>query len=228
MDKTDYKAERKKIEEQMREMHSTADTNLNIKKHLAITTELPDISTVVLYDYDKDVITTYENSKKVVESIVDLYLGDVISIKDLPYIKTKIEEDARLYGSLMFISEMTKRNYIQQMKDIDNGTNVVKMHEIVNQTVVQMRENVKMMNVQKEDIVKFYKGLRKEIGLPDDIRGIINDKGFDTSVQITNKKTHNDNDMPITSNSDDSGVILDNRQLAEILAKRREKNKEEK
>jgi hypothetical protein len=38
------------------------------------------------------------------------------------------------------------------------------MHEVVNQTVGQIRENAKFLSGQKTELEKFYKTLRKDLG----------------------------------------------------------------
>jgi hypothetical protein len=39
------------------------------------------------------------------------------------------------------------------------------MHEVVNQTIGQIRENSKFSSTQRTELEKFYKGLRKDLGL---------------------------------------------------------------
>lgn len=174
----DFKTERKRIEAEMRAMKENANTDLDIAKHVVKPLALPELNPVEIHDYDQDIIDCYDKSEQTVNSIVDLYLNDLPELKTLPYIKNRIESDIRTFGNVVFISEMTKRNYINQMKEIDNGTNTMKMHEIVNQTTNQMRENIKLENEQKNILVNFYRDLRKELGMDEHLTSIVKDRGI--------------------------------------------------
>ena len=59
---------------------------------------------------------------------------------------------------------MTRKNLLSQMRQVDNGDNSARMHEVVNQTVGQIRENAKFLSGQKSELEKFYKTLRKDLG----------------------------------------------------------------
>jgi hypothetical protein len=100
----------------------------------------------------------------VLEPLVDLYLGDVPKLKEHPYIKSKMKEDAMVYAEAIFLTKMTRKNLLTQMRQVDNGDNSARMHEVVNQTVGQIRENAKFLSGQKTELEKFYKTLRKDLG----------------------------------------------------------------
>jgi hypothetical protein len=100
----------------------------------------------------------------VLEPLVDLYLGDVPKLKDHPYIKSKKKEDAMVYAEAIFLTKMSRKNLLSQMRQVDNGDNSARMHEVVNQTVGQIRENAKFLSGQKSELEKFYKTLRKDLG----------------------------------------------------------------
>ena len=100
----------------------------------------------------------------VLETLVDLYLGDVPKLKEHPYIKTKMKEDAMVYAEALFLTKMTRKNFLTQMRQVDNGDSSARMHEVVNQTIGQIRENAKFLSGQKTELEKFYKTLRKDLG----------------------------------------------------------------
>ena len=100
----------------------------------------------------------------VLESLVDLYLGDVPQLKEHPYIKNKMKEDAVVYAEGIFLTKMTRKNFLSQLRQVDNGDNSARMHEVVNQTIGQIRENAKFLSGQKTELEKFYKTLRKDLG----------------------------------------------------------------
>jgi hypothetical protein len=105
-----------------------------------------------------------QQSMQVLESLVDLYLSDVPQLKEHSYIKTKMREDALVYAESIFLSKMTRKNFLSQLRQIDNGDNSARMHEVVNQTIGQIRENGKFLSNQRTELEKFYKTLRKDLG----------------------------------------------------------------
>lgn len=75
-----------------------------------------------------------------------------------------MKEDAMVYAEAIFLTKMTRKNLLTQMRQVDNGDNSARMHEVVNQTVGQIRENAKFLSGQKTELEKFYKTLRKDLG----------------------------------------------------------------
>ncbi len=49
------------------------------------------------------------------------------------------------------------------MKQVDNGDNSARMHEVINQTISQIRENSKYASGQRTDLEKFYKDFRNDM-----------------------------------------------------------------
>src|SRR5690606_20114513 len=98
-----------------------------ISSHLAKIGDLPDLGQIELYDYDADLTVAIEKSNDVIESLVDLYLGEYGDIKSHPYIKNKMKEDAVVYAETIFLSKMTRKNFLTQLKQIDNGENAARM-----------------------------------------------------------------------------------------------------
>ncbi len=135
----------------------------DISEHLANIDDLPNLGNIEIYDYDSDMTVVSQKGLEILESLVDLYLGDFPDLKSHPYIKNKIKEDAMVYAEILFLQKMTRRNFITQLKQVDNGDNSARMHEVVNQTVSQIRENSKFASSQKTDLEKFYKDFRSDI-----------------------------------------------------------------
>jgi hypothetical protein len=50
------------------------------------------------------------------------------------------------------------------MRQVDNGDSSARMHEVVNQTIGQIRENAKFLLGQKTKLEEFWKNLRKDMG----------------------------------------------------------------
>ena len=89
------------------------------------------------------------------------------------------------------------------------------MHEVVNQTIGQIRENAKFSSGQRTELEKFYKTLRKDLGLND----------------IENPEVIKaQNDSIVEKTEADDSFIMDNRKLNDLIksamiSKENDKNK---
>ena len=163
----------------------------DISKHLAKMEDLPDLGNIEIYDYDSDVDEVMDRGSDVLESLVDLYLGDVPEIKEHPYIKNKRNEDALVYAETLFLQKMTRRNFLSQLKQVDSGDNSARMHEVINQTISQIRENSKFASTQRNELEKFYKQFRLDLNDVSPKLGSSSVKDDDDGV-ITDTKKIND------------------------------------
>ena len=155
--------ERNRIKDEFEQIQSES-MDFDISNHLARPEDLPDLGEIEIYDYDSDLTVASQQSMDVLESLVDLYLGDVPKLKEHPYISNKMKEDATVYAEAIFLSRMTRKNFLNQLRQVDNGDNSARMHEVVNQTIGQIRENAKFLSGQRTELEKFYKTLRKDLG----------------------------------------------------------------
>jgi len=194
--------ERNRLQDEFDQIQSE-NGEFDISKHLAKPEDLPDLGEIEIYDYDADLTVSSQQSIDVLESLVDLYLSDVPQLKEHPYIRNKMKEDAMVYAESIFLSKMTRKNFLSQLRQIDNGDNSARMHEVVNQTIGQIRENAKFSSTQRTELEKFYKGLRKDLGLNDDIES--------PDVQkATQQASDNKPD-------DEMGDVMDNRKLNDMI-----------
>jgi hypothetical protein len=161
MSKTDK--ERNRLQDEFDQIQSE-NNEFDISKHLATTEFLPDLGEIEMYDYNSDITVSSQQSMEVLESLVDLYLSDVPQLKEHPYIKNKMREDASVYAEAIFLSKMTRKNFLSQLRQVDNSDNSARMHEVINQTIGQIRENGKFLSAQRTELEKFYKNLRKDMG----------------------------------------------------------------
>jgi hypothetical protein len=195
MSKTDK--ERNRIQDEFDEIQSE-NGEFDLSKHLARPEDLPDLGEIEIYDYDADLTVASQQSMDVLESLVDLYLGDVPQLKQHPYIKNKMKEDATVYAEGIFLTKMTRKNFLSQLRQVDNGDNSARMHEVVNQTIGQIRENAKFLSGQKTELEKFYKTLRKDLGY--------------NEIEPESTKTDDGDDV-----ISDDGDITDNRKLNDMI-----------
>lgn len=160
--------------------------DIDINKYLATTDDLPDLGDIEIYNYNKDIVDSKTKADTVLTALADLYLGDDPNILKHPYIKLKMEEDANIYAETIFLQKMSKKNYISQLKQIDNGDNSARMHEVVNQSANQIRENIKFTTTLKTDMESFYKTLRKDLGMTE-LSEVNEDKIAETSEDKPDK-----------------------------------------
>lgn len=196
--------ERIRIQDEFDEIQSE-NGEFDISKHLARPEDLPDLGEIEIYDYDSDMTVASQQSMEVLESLIDLYLSDVPQLKEHPYIRNKMREDAKVYAETIFLSKMTRKNFLSQLRQVDNGDNSARMHEVVNQTIGQIRENSKFSSTQRTELEKFYKGLRKDLGL--------NEIENPEVIKAQNIASEEASANSIGGN----GEIMDNRKLNDLI-----------
>lgn len=192
--------ERNRLQDEFDQIQSE-NSEFDISKHLAKPEDLPDLGEIQIYDYDSDMTVSNQQSMGVLESLVDLYLSDVPQLKEHPYIKNKMKEDAQVYAEAIFLTKMTRKNFLNQLRQVDNGDNSARMHEVVNQTIGQIRENAKFLSNQRTDLEKFYKTLRTDLGLNN----------------IENPEVIKAQNNTIEENTSEQGEIMDNRKLNDLI-----------
>jgi len=145
----------------------TNENSLDVTKYMATPEDMPDLGEIEIYDYDSDLDKTKEEADDYLNHLADLFLGDDDNIRTHSYIVRRVKEDADVFAQMKFLQNMTVKNCITQLRQIDNGDNSARMHEVVNQTISQMRDNIKFSQNQRTDMEKMYKDLRKDLGLKD-------------------------------------------------------------
>ena len=137
--------------------------DFDISQHLATIDDLPDLGQIELYDYDADLTTASQKGMEILESLVDLYLGEFPELKHNGYIRNKMKEDAMVYAETLFLQKMTRKNFIAQQRQVDNGDNSARMHEVINQTIREIRENNKFASSVRSELEKYWKDFRNDI-----------------------------------------------------------------
>ena len=193
--------ERNRLQDEFDQIQSEGG-DFDLSKHLARPEDLPDLGEIEIYDYDSDLTVASQQSMEVLESLVDLYLSDIPQLKEHPYIKNKMKEDAMVYSETIFLTKMTRKNFLSQLRQVDNGDNSARMHEVVNQTIGQIRENAKFLSTQRTDLEKFYKNLRKDLGFNEIENPELNKSLADEDSDNQSRPT---------------GDIMDNRKLNDLI-----------
>jgi len=146
------------------DMIQEENRDFDIANHLAKIDDLPDLGQIELYDYDSDLTIVTQKGLEVIESLVDLYLSEFGNLKNHPYIRNKVREDAMVYAETLFLQKMTRKNFLTQMRQVDNGDNSARMHEVINQTIREIRENSKFSSSQRTELEEYYKKFREDLG----------------------------------------------------------------
>ena len=164
----------------------------DISSHLATIDDLPDLGQIELYDYDSDLTVVTQKGIEVIESLVDLYLSEFGDLKNHPYIRNKVREDALVYAETLFLQKMTRKNFLTQLRQIDNGDNSARMHEVINQTIREIRENSKFSSSQRTELEQYYKTLREDLSEVSSTMKTDSSKSEDDDGQIVDSKKLND------------------------------------
>lgn len=182
------------------DMIQEENRDFDIANHLAKIDDLPDLGQIELYDYDSDLTIVTQKGLEVIESLVDLYLSEFGNLKNHPYIRNKVREDAMVYAETLFLSKMTRKNFLTQMRQVDNGDNSARMHEVINQTIREIRENSKFSSSQRTELEQYYKTFREDLG----------------EVAAT---------MKSETQSSDDGQIVDSKKLNDLISEAMKKKK---
>ena len=183
------------------DMIQEENRDFDIAGHLAKVDDLPDLGQIELYDYDSDLTVVAQKGMEVIESLVDLYLSEFGDLKTHPYIRNKVREDAMVYAETLFLSKMTRKNFLTQMRQVDNGDNSARMHEVINQTIREVRENSKFSSSQRTELEEYYKKFREDLG------------EVAAAMKINNPK------------EDKDGQIVDNKKLNDLISEAMKKKK---
>lgn len=170
----------------------------DISQHLATIDDLPDLGQIELYDYDADLTMVTQKGMEVLESLVDLYLGEFPELKHNAYIRNKMKEDAMVYAETLFLQKMTRKNFLSQLRQVDNGDNSARMHEVINQTIREVRENSKFASTMRSDLEKFYKDFRGDL------------------MEVADKMKQKNPELD-SNDSEDDGQVVDSKKLNDMI-----------
>lgn len=176
--------------------------DLDVSKYLAKREDLPDLGEIQIYDYETDIEDSKVQATEVLGSLVDLYLGDNPAVAEHPYIRNKMKEDAQVYADTIFLQKMTRKNFLTQLKQVDNGDSSARMHEVINQSISRIRDNIKFSQSQRTELEKYWKEMRKDLGLNE----------IAESNELKNTQTQEQN-----TDTKKDGQVFDSRSLNNMI-----------
>jgi hypothetical protein len=196
-----------KISSLQEEFSRIQDENkdLDVTKYLAKSEDLPDLGEVQIYDYDKDLDESIESAQEVMDALFELYFGDIPGVHDNKYLVKKVKEDAQVYAETIFLQRMTRKNFLTQLRQVDNGDSSARMHEVVNQSISQIRDNIKFAQSQRTDLEKYYKEMRKDYDkMMENLKQSKIEQGIETKTdgKIVDARTLNDMIEKMIKNKD--------------------------
>jgi len=200
MSKADKELNR--ISDEFDMIQEESNRDFDIANHLARIDDLPDLGQIELYDYDSDLTVVTQKGMEVIESLVDLYLSEFGDLKSHPYIRNKVREDALVYAETLFLQKMTRKNFLTQMRQVDNGDNSARMHEVINQTIREIRENSKFSSTQRTELEEYYKKFREDLG--------------EVAINFKSEKASDENN---------DGQIVDSKKLNDLISEAMKRKK---
>jgi hypothetical protein len=90
---------------------------------------------------------------------------------------------------------MTRKNFLTQLQQVDNGDSSARMHEVVNQSISQIRDNIKFAQSQRTDLEKYYRDMRKDYDrMMENIKQTKIEQGIETKTdgKIVDARSLND------------------------------------
>lgn len=130
--------------------------------------DLPAIQNAVVHDYDEELNEIEQESQEIVDNLVGMYLDDDANLINHDYIRKKRQKDADNFARLDFLVKSSQRIMVNVMREIDMGATTPKMFEVISMLQREMRENIKLSSTNLTNIEKFYKEMRKDLGLQDE------------------------------------------------------------
>lgn len=143
------------------------------------------------HDYDGEMEGIFNESKEVVGNMSALYLDDNEELLDNNYIKKKIENDASNLSDIKFLQNITKTAIVKQMKQIEQGDVTPRHFETLYGGMKEMRENIKQSTTTINTMEGFYKQLRDDLGLKENIGSDLEIEEGENSNNVFDQKSLN-------------------------------------
>lgn len=124
------------------------------------------------HDFENEMLNIYTESKEVIGNMSALYLDDNEELIENPYIQKKIQSDAQNLADMTFLQNIAKMAIVKQMKQIEQGDVTPRHFETLYGGMKEIRENIKQATVTVHTMEGFYKELRDDLGLKEQIGDI--------------------------------------------------------
>ncbi len=157
-------------------------------------------------DYKEEMKTSYYESKEVLENMAAMYLDDKQELIQNNYIKNKVLNDAQNLSDMSFLQKIAKRAIVKQMEQIEMGEATPRHYETLAIMMREIRENIKQSTVTVSTMEGFYKQLRVDMGLNQQISaGELSNEPQKTDI-ITANDVHSRLDEIIKNRSNNNNI----------------------
>lgn len=118
---------------------------------------------IEVFDYEGVFDELRDKARRVIEIMVLNIFNNNESILKDPIIIEKMQDDIDVYADLKFAAEMTRRLFMNGLKDLDNGAQNSRMYEVVGKLQAEMRQNNKMLGEMMKECNKSYRQLKNDM-----------------------------------------------------------------
>ena len=120
-------------------------------------------------NYKEEMMISFYESKEVIETMASMYLDENEDILKHKYIRNKIINDAQNLSDMSFLQNISKRAIIKQMEQIEMGDGTPRHYETLSIMMREIRENIKQSTMTVSTMERFYKDIRSDSGMNDQI-----------------------------------------------------------
>ena len=118
---------------------------------------------IEVFDYEGVFDELRDKARRVIEIMVlNIFNNNESILKDAIIIE-KMQDDIDVYADLKFAAEMTRRLFMNGLKDLDNGAQNSRMYEVVGKLQAEMRQNNKMLGEMMKECNKSYRQLKADM-----------------------------------------------------------------
>ena len=119
-------------------------------------------------DYQEEMKNSFIESKNILENMATMYLEKEILLKN-SYIRNKVLNDAQNLSDMSFLQKISKRVVIKQLEQIEMGDATPRHYETLDMMMREIRENIRQSTVTVSTMEEFYRKLRSDIGMDQQI-----------------------------------------------------------
>jgi len=153
-------------------------------------------------DYDGLQDEILDDSTETVERMSALYLDDNEELLDNSYIKRKVSNDAKNLADMNFLQSIAKKAIITQMKQLECGDATPRHYETLYNGMKEVRANIEQSTKTANVMEGFYKKLRDDLGLAEQIGSDLETGETETKNIMTGKDLNNQLDDLIKKRDD--------------------------
>lgn len=189
------KNEKDSLNNQLNQIKNLHNSNIPSPEQYLVNGEedMPGFGELELYDYQKDKDDSYQEAKKIITSLVSLYLADSKEVSEHEYIKLRMEEDAEYYGQMKFLQSISEKVLLEQMKQLQTGNFNPRLLDSLIKQQAEYRSNIQDGRNARSEVEKLYKNLRKDLNLSENTSiGKLEENEEEDGIMMNNTRMNED------------------------------------